>query len=715
PAETPPALDRVASLSAVFAPRSIAVVGGSDDPLKIGGVPVDYQRRFGYDGALYPVNPRQALVQGLKAYPSLQAIGAPVDLAILALPAALARGALEDAVAAGVRGVLMFTSGYAETGAKGAQEQAELSTLAQRAGIRLLGPNCLGFINLAQQVYATFSPAPRAGRLPAGDIGLISQSGAFGGYAYALARERGLGFSQWITTGNEGDIDFADGLEWLARDPDTRVIMGYMEGCRDGARLRRALAAAHAAGKPVVMVKVGRTAAGAQAAASHTAALAGDDAVYDAILREYGVYRARDVGDFFGVAAGASIAGLPRDRSIGLFTVSGGVGVLMADEATQAGLDLRPLSPAAQDTIRGWVPFASPLNPVDITGQVTNDPTLSERTARLMLDDARHASWLGFFAAGGSNERTQAAISALVASLREHHPDVLLAISTLLPEAQRRALQAQGCLVVTEPAEAVRTIAALARLAQQLRQPLDETAAAALPRAAAQAVPDGPLSEAQALALLGSAGLRTVPHRVVQSADEAVAAAQALGHPVVLKVVSADITHKSDIGGVALGLADDDAVRAALASMQASVARLAPQARIDGWLVAPQLRGGVECILGIQRDPVFGPMVMFGLGGVFVEIVGDVALHSAPVTPEQALQMMRSTRAWPLLTGARGRPVADVDALAQQISALSRWAVSCGDTLASVDVNPYLALPAEQGGGCALDAVVVGRAAAGST
>jgi acetate---CoA ligase (ADP-forming) len=299
-----------------------------------------------------------------------------------------------------------------------------------------------------------------------------------------------------------------------------------------------------------------------------------------------------------------------------------------------------------------------------------------------------------------------------VQSLREHHPDVLLAISTLLPDAQRRALQAQGCLVVTEPAEAVRTIAALANLGQQLRQPLDEAAAAAAPPAPSQAVPTGPLSEPQALALLGAAGLRTVPHRVVQSADEAVAAARALGYPVVMKVVSADITHKSDVGGVALGLADDDAVRAALASMQAAVARQAPQACIDGWLVAPLLRGGVECILGIQRDPVFGPMVMFGLGGVFVEIVGDVALHSAPVTPEQALQMMRSTRAWPLLNGARGRPPADVDALAQQIAALSRWAVACGDTLASVDVNPYLALPAAQGGGCALDGVVVGRPAA---
>ncbi len=704
-----PAIDRVTSLSALLAPRAIAVVGASDTVTKIGGIPVDFQRRFGYGGALYAVNPNASTVQGLQAHASLAAIGAPVDLAIVALPAAAAEAVIADAAQAGVRALLMFSSGFAEVGGDGVAAQARVAAAARAAGIRLLGPNCLGFINVAQHVYATFSPAPLAGRVAHGNIALVSQSGAFGAYAYVLARERGLGLSTWITTGNEADIDFADCVEWLASDPATKVIMGYMEGCRDGARLRRALAAAHAARKPVVMVKVGRTAIGAQAAASHTAALAGDDAVYDTVLREYGVHRARDIGEFFGVAAAASLGGLPRDRSLGLFTVSGGVGVLMADEAVDAGLDVRAMPSAAQSTIRAWVPFAAPVNPVDITGQVTNDATLIERTARLMLEQGGYASWLGFMAAAGTSERFWPVLDTLAESLRRDHPDRLLAICTLLAPERRRTLESRGCLVFSEPAEAVRTLGALAALARRLDLPVPDPAPST--DEGQVAVPPRTLSEPEGLALLARHGVRTVPHRVVTSGEDAVAAARELGFPVVLKIVSAELTHKSDVGGVALGLHDAEAVRGAYAEIVRQVAASAPQAHCDGVLVAPMLpRGGVECILGIQRDPVFGPMVMFGLGGVFVEIVGDVALRSAPVSPAQAMDMMRATRAWPLLTGARGRAPCNFDTLAQQIAALSRLAVAAGDTLASIDINPFIALPAAHGGGCAVDAVIVGRA-----
>ncbi|WP_174543718.1 CoA-binding protein, partial [Variovorax boronicumulans] len=322
------------SLSALFAPRAIAVVGASSNAQKIGGIPVDYQRRFGFEGALYPVNPNADRIQDLPAYPSLRAIGQPVDLAILAVPSALVDGALDDAIAAGVKGVVLFSSGFAEVGAEGAAAQARLGDKARAAGVRLVGPNCLGFMNIARHVYATFSPAPGVGRVMPGRIGLVSQSGAFGAYAYAMARARGVGLSLWATTGNEADVQVADCLAWLAQDPDTDVIMAYMEGCRDGPRLRAALALAQANGKPVVMVKVGRTALGAEAAASHTAALAGDDAVYDAVFRQYGVLRARNLTEFFDLAHSAAVAGRPRDRSIGLFTLSGGVGALMADEAS---------------------------------------------------------------------------------------------------------------------------------------------------------------------------------------------------------------------------------------------------------------------------------------------------------------------------------------------------------------------------------------------
>ncbi len=693
------------SLSALFAPRAIAVVGASSNAQKIGGIPVDYQRRFGFEGALYPVNPNADRIQDLPAFPSLRAIGQPVDLAILAVPSALVDGALDDAIAAGVKGVVLFSSGFAEVGAEGAAAQARLGDKARAAGVRLVGPNCLGFMNIARHVYATFSPAPGVGRVMPGRIGLVSQSGAFGAYAYAMARARGVGLSLWATTGNEADVQVADCLAWLAQDPDTDVIMAYMEGCRDGPRLRAALALAQANGKPVVMVKVGRTALGAEAAASHTAALAGDDAVYDAVFRQYGVLRARNLTEFFDLAHSAAVAGRPRDRSIGLFTLSGGVGALMADEASAQGLDARPLSEAAQDTLRRWVPFAAPRNPVDITGQVTNDMTLIDRTARVMLDDQGFASWMGFLAAAGASDAFWPVLRSLVASLREAYPDTLLAVSTLLSPERRAELEAMRCLVFADPSDGIRTIAALAGL-----KPAAAMAAASAPIEAPLTLAPGTMSEPDALALLADAGVPVVAHRVVRSADEAAAAAEALGEAVVVKIVSADIPHKSDVGGVALGLRGAAQARAAFERTRDLALTARPEARLDGALVARMLTGGVECIAGVHRDPVFGPVLMFGLGGIHVETLRDVSLRALPITRDDALAMVRELRAFAILNGARGRPPVDLDSIADALCALADFAQRAGDSLDSAEINPLIARPQAEGGCVAVDALIVGRA-----
>ncbi|GER14514.1 CoA-binding protein [Variovorax boronicumulans] len=693
------------SLSALFAPRAIAVVGASSNAQKIGGIPVDYQRRFGFEGALYPVNPNADRIQELPAFPSLRAIGQPVDLAILAVPSALVDGALDDAIAAGVKGVVLFSSGFAEVGAEGAAAQARLGDKARAAGVRLVGPNCLGFMNIARHVYATFSPAPGVGRVMPGRIGLVSQSGAFGAYAYAMARARGVGLSLWATTGNEADVQVADCLAWLAQDSDTDVIMAYMEGCRDGPRLRAALALAQANGKPVVMVKVGRTALGAEAAASHTAALAGDDAVYDAVFRQYGVLRARNLTEFFDLAHSAAVAGRPRDRSIGLFTLSGGVGALMADEASAQGLDARPLSEAAQDTLRRWVPFAAPRNPVDITGQVTNDMTLIDRTARVMLDDQGFASWMGFLAAAGASDAFWPVLRSLVASLREAYPDTLLAVSTLLTPERRAELEAMRCLVFADPSDGIRTIAALAGL-----KPAAAAVAAPASTQAPLTLAPGTMSEPDALALLAGAGVPVVAHRVVRSADEAAAAAEALGEAVVVKIVSADIPHKSDVGGVALGLRGAAQARAAFERTRDLALTARPEARLDGALVARMLTGGVECIAGVHRDPVFGPVLMFGLGGIHVETLRDVSLRALPIARDDALAMVRELRAFAILNGARGRPPVDLGSIADALCALADFAQRAGDSLDSAEINPLIARPRAEGGCVAVDALVVGRA-----
>ncbi|APX78446.1 Succinyl-CoA ligase [ADP-forming] subunit alpha [Achromobacter insolitus] len=693
------------SLSRLFDPQGIAIVGASATPGKIGAMPITLLLQHGYSGRIIPVNPRADIIAGLPALPGLDALDDAVDLAILAVPAAHAAQALERARPGQVGAAVVFTSGFSETGSDGAAQQERLCAIARERGIRLLGPNCLGFMNVRRNVYATFSPAPANGVVAPGGIGMVSQSGAFGAYAYSMARERGLGLSHWISTGNEADIDVADCIEWLARDTDTRVIMAYMEGCRDGAKLRRALAAARNADKPVVVTKIGRTQAGAQAAASHTAALAGDDAVYDALFRQYGALRARTIEEFFNLGYALDTwKRPPQGRRLGIFTISGGVGALMADEAADTGLALPEPAADAQARLLQRVPFASGRNPVDVTGQAVSEPGLLLATADDMLADGRYDALAVFLAAAGSSEALWPTFEAFARQMQARHPGVPLAISALFPPARRRELERLGCLVFPDPSAAIRTIGAVAGLGSG---PAPGVVEASPATADAGALPllDA-YNEVQAMELLRQAGLPASPCVLAGDADAAVRAAASLGAACVLKVVSPDITHKSDVGGVKLNVQGDDALRSAYADILAAVRQHRPDARIDGVLVAPMAPKGVECIAGVHCDPVFGPVVMFGLGGVFVEVLKDVSFRLAPFGRDDALAMIREIKGYALLQGARGAPPCDIGALAEALAALSRFAHARRADFSSVEINPLLALPEGQGV-VALDAVVI--------
>lgn len=700
-------------LAALLNPASVAVVGATNDVGRIGGVPLDLMLRRGYKGRILPINPKYAEVQGLKAWPTLAAVGAPIDVAIVAVAAALVPQTLEDAIAAGVKALVLFTSGFAEVDDAGREAQKKIAARARAAGVRLLGPNCLGLMAFAQGVYATFSPAPRVGETKPGNIAIVSQSGAFGAFAYSLARIKGLGMSYWITTGNEADIEFADCVAWLAHDPATKVILGYMEGCRDGAKLKHALAAAQAAGKCVAITKVGRTALGSAAAASHTAALTGEDAVYDAMFRQYGVWRARTVDELFTVGYAASMCPLPASRRIGLLTTSGGVGVLMADEADDCGLDVAEMPHSAQAAIRAVVSFAGPRNPVDITGQFQNHPELLETTLERMLgrtaEDGRYDMALFFPAAGLLGSPTaQFNVDTLI-KVHRRHPDIPLGVNGLVRPEQRLQFEAAGIPVLEEPSAAVRAFGALAFFAERARA-AQARAPIALPPPTR--FPGHALTEHEALDLLAEAGLPVMPCTHAVSADAAVAAGEAHGYPVVLKLSSRTITHKSDVGGVKLNLADAAAVRAAYDAILAGARAADPAAHVDGVLVAPMIKGGVECILGVQRDPVFGPVVMFGLGGVMVEALKDVSFRVAPIDESEARAMVDEIRARRVLDGMRGAPPADVDALARAIAALSRFAAANAGSIESLDLNPFVVMPRAADGigglkALALDAVLI--------
>lgn len=694
------AADEMAALQALFAPDSIAVIGASTDPTKIGGLPISHLKANGYEGTIYPVNPKADTVQGLRAWRDVRDIDAPVDLAICAVPGPLARDAVAACAEKGVRALIMFTAGFAEVSPEGAAAQAELTAIARAAGMRLAGPNCMGMANLRTGAIASFHGAfgEPVGR--DGVIGLVSQSGAFGGLSALMARQRGIPFAHVITTGNEADVEAADGLLFLAEQPHVKVILLYVEGVRDGERFLRGLRRAHAQGKAVVAIKLGATEVGGAAAASHTAALAGSDAVYDAVFRQYGVYRARSIEEFLDLGCAIAIGGLPRNDNAGIVTVSGGVGVLMADDASSRGLNLPELSAQTQAAVKALVPFAGVRNPLDITGQVVNDLGLLNRAVDLLLaDPADLGSVVTFQGAGLARPDAEQTMVRPWIEITRRHPDRWFALTGVLTPQIRRVLDAAGIPSFVEPTHATRAAAVLARLGARLREPLDLPAAGE-----AGPLPDGPADELVSLQALRAAGLGTVDARPAADAEAAVAAAESIGYPVVLKLLSADVTHKSDIGGVRLGLRDAAGVREAFDAILSAAAQKAPDARVDGCLVAPMIGDGVETIVGVTRDPVFGPVVMFGLGGVHVEVLGDVSFRVAPFGEAEAQRMIDETRAAALLGGVRGRPPVDRDALARALSALSRYAAAHADRLVSLEANPFLV---RAQGALALDAVLV--------
>ena len=688
-------------LRCLMAPASVAVVGASSDPQRIGCRPVDWMLRAGYRGAIYPVNPARAQIQGLAAYASVQALPQTPQAAIVAVPAPQVLETVDALGARGVGAAIVFSAGFAEVPGEGAALQRRLVDVARGHGMRLLGPNCLGLFNAGIGWYPTFTTAFEGGWPLAGRIGVVSQSGAFGSHLVCLARARGIGTPQCVTTGNQADITVGEIIRWYADDPDIDVIAAYVEGVTQPGVFVDALAAAQRARKPVVMLKVGRSAVGHHAAQSHTASVAGDDAVTDAVLREFGVVRVRSAEALLDIAYTATRRTYPVPNTLGVVTVSGGVGVLISDVAEDEGLAMPPMPEAAQQRLRALLPYASPANPVDCTAQAVNDPTLVERFTRAMVEEGGYSAVLSFYAQLADVPAVADRLLDDLAALRRAHPDRLFVVSATMSPERQRAYDAAGLVVLEDAARATQAVAAMGRLGEgfaRQRPPYR-------PEGGPLALPPGPLSEAQAKQLLADHGIAVAPEQACADADAAVRAARALGWPVVLKILSPDIAHKTEIGGVLLGLADEDAVRAGFDQLLARAALHAPAARIAGVLVARQLQGGTECLMGIQRDPVFGPVAVFGLGGIFVETLRDVVLRRCPFDEEEATRMVLSIRAAGVLTGLRGRPPADVPALARMLSRLSVFAHRAGEALDSVDLNPVLALPRGEGA-YALDALV---------
>jgi acetate---CoA ligase (ADP-forming) len=682
------------TLDRALRPRSVAILGASDDPSRISGRALHYLLRAGFEGEVYPVNHKRDTVQGVPAFRSLADVPGSPDVALVALPSALLADAVRDCVAAGVGAAVVFAAGFAETGAEGAALQAELVRIAREGGLRLFGPNCLGLMNSSTGFVGTFSSAFDAGTPKGGGVAIVSQSGAYGGHLAYLCRNRGLDVGYWVSTGNEADTDVATCIDWLARQDDVTVVMAYLEGAPDGARLRSALATARAHRKPVVVMKVGGSTAGAAAAASHTASLAGADGVYDALFAEFGVHRARTTQEQVDVAYAASRGVLPKGRRLGIVTVSGGFGVQLCDAADRHGLDVAHLPEEARARLRALNPMGSDDNPCDTTANWLNDMSLITRTFEVMYGGGDYDCVVGSFTMLPDSPTFGDRIRDAIRAGTEAYLDRPTVLCMEARAEVVRSYEDAGFLVYDDSERAVRALSALASIAEGFDAPAPVAPDLPAPHPGALTG----LSEAGAREVLAAAGVSFLPTRLVT--DAAGAEAAGLDTPLAAKVVSPDLPHKTEVGGVELGVED---AGAAVDRILARVRAARPDAAVEGVLLSPMAPDGVEVIVGTSTDPVFGTVVMVGLGGTTAELHRDVVLHVGAVDPATARGMLLALRSAPLLTGFRGSEPVDLDALAAVVSTVSVFAAANADRLRGVELNPVVATPT---GAVALDALI---------
>ena len=689
-------------LRAFFAPRSIAVVGASDSSGWARFV-VASNLAAGFCGPLIPVHPRHATVFGRPAARSLRDLDEPVDLAFIMAPVHAVESVLDDAGGAGVRNAIVLASGYREAGEPGRALEESMISRAAAHGITVLGPNCLGFLNAHARVAPFALTVPRP--LRAGPVGIALQSGALASVVLAFARGHAIGVSTLATMGNEAMIGATDVIEYLVEDDATRVICLFLEEISDPARFARAAERADRAGKPIVALKAGSSPAGRQAALAHTGAVAGDDAVVSAALRQLNVIRVASLEELLCTGGLLGYDRWPKGRRMGVVSTSGGACDLIADRAAAEAIEMPEYAPETVSAITPLVPpFAAVRNPLDVTGYfLANQRTSALTPADHVLNAALADPGLDFVLYTGltlpdakpPDERLAAMLTERAAWLSDRiasAPIPVIAVGHTCVDVSayaRELLTRNGIhmlagidLGMTALGHALRWLENRGR-----PRPARPWGALARGRSAKQTAPGQPWSQASARGWLARSGVPVVPGELVDSADAAAQAARRLGLPGVLKVCSAQIAHKSDIGGVALGLSTEAEVRAAYARVSAA-GRAVPGARIDGVLVSPMRAGGVELIAGITADPTFGLVLAVGLGGVWVEVLKDTSLRVLPVDRGEVRQMLGELRGSPLLLGARGSRPADLEVLAGVISGLGEAAIGLNGTLRALEVNP---------------------------
>ena len=691
-------------LERFFNPRSIAVIGASQDLITISGQPLHHLVSHHYAGRLYPVNPKYQEILGVKCYASIEALPETPDLALILINSSRAAEMLRACGKKGVRFAIVFSSGYSEVGGRGIEMQRELAAVAAEFDMGIIGPNCQGMLNAAGNVYAGFGSVFFTA-YDAGAVSMVSQSGGFGFSVMNLAsKDGGVHFRQMVTTGNEIGVSTLDFIEHFIDDAGTEVIAVYIEGLKDAHRLLKVGRLALAQKKPILAWKVGNSVQGARAAASHTANLGGAMALYQAAFRQSGIIQVEDIQDVVDYSRAFRCGKLPKGNRVAIITVSGGAGILMTDECVARGMQVPQLSAETTEKLRAIVPaFGSIQNPVDVTAAIFNDLSLIRRTLQAVLDDP-NVDAIAMINASLQGELADNIAIEITAIAAQTDKPIFLAWSARdeLARAAYARLDALKIPHYKSPVRCGRALAALSSYAASLRREelrLEETVPVCfVPALKTQLVVKRyDWSEHFAKQALADYGIGVTREILVSNAAAAVEAAGTLGYPVVLKVQSPDIPHKTEARVVRLGVDSDTAVALAFDEIMRNAQAYQADARIEGVLVQEMVVGGIETILGVTNDPLFGPAVMFGLGGIFAEVLHDVSFRLAPVTYSVALEMIDEIKGSAVLKGARGAAPADIDALAGAIVRVSAMAVDLQDHLAELDINPLFVLPKGQG------------------
>ncbi|MEZ5330669.1 MAG: acetate--CoA ligase family protein [Thermoanaerobaculia bacterium] len=678
----------MAGLDPIFRPQSVAVIGASRNRDSIGFALLHNLVMNEFQGALFPVNPHAASIHSLKAYPSILEVPDPVDLAVIAVPKTLVPGVLAECVEKGVGGIVVITAGFSETGADGRSAEAALRETVRKAGIRMVGPNCMGVINTEEEVSlnATFAPTPAQ----PGSIGFVSQSGALGVAILNAAADLGIGLTQFVSMGNKADVSGNDLIEYWENDPATRVIAMYLESFGNPRRFTQ-IAKRVGRSKPILVVKSGRTAQGARAASSHTGALAGADVTVSAFLEQCGVLRANSIEDLFDIALALDRCPLPDGRRVAILTNAGGPGIMATDACVNLGLDIAELTEQTRRELAAFLPAeASLLNPVDMIASAT--PEQYGRALRVLAQDPGVDLVMVINVTPLLTDPVDV-MPEIVAACRAVEKPLVAVMMATEDFFERIRREPETPPVYRFPESAARALSALGRYADWCRKPIEEPAVfevddAAVERIVAEA--EGFLPPDQAFRILEAYGIPTVDWLLVADRARVAEAAARLGFPVALKAVGTDIVHKSDVGAVRLGLADADQVAVALAETEDSLREHGVAA--ESWLLQSMASGGHEVIFGISTDPRFGPLLMFGLGGKYVEVVRDVTFGVTPLSPGEADDMLHAIRGFRLLEGVRGEPPADLSRLRDVLLRLAQLAER-HPRIRELDINPFLTAP----------------------